>query len=106
LDKLSIRIQYSILLHPFINFFNFLFYRFSVLSVNVSIFTLTAIAVDRHKAIINPLRARLTKNAYKIVIVTIWTVSLTLALPMIYGLRVIEVVEMRLISKLIFFMFI
>jgi leucokinin receptor len=27
-----------------------------ILSVNVSIFTLTAIAVDRHKAILNPLR--------------------------------------------------
>ena len=26
------------------------------LSVNVSVFTLTAIAVDRHRAIINPLR--------------------------------------------------
>jgi leucokinin receptor len=27
-----------------------------VLSVNVSVFTLTAIAVDRHRAILNPLR--------------------------------------------------
>jgi leucokinin receptor len=62
------------------------------LSVNVSIFTLTAIAIDRHKAILNPLRARSSKHASKIVIAVIWIVALFLASPMSYGLRVEEMV--------------
>jgi leucokinin receptor len=33
-----------------------------VLSVNVSVFTLTAIAVDRHRAILNPLRYVVSSN--------------------------------------------
>lgn len=70
-----------------------------VLSVNVSIFTLTAIAIDRHKAIVNPLRAKLTKNGYKIVIGIIWIISFSLALPMIYGLRVIQLTEFRQIRE-------
>jgi len=61
-----------------------------ILSVNVSIFTLTAIAIDRHKAILNPLRARSSKKASKIIIAIIWVVSLLLALPISYGLRVVD----------------
>lgn len=61
-----------------------------VLSVNVSIFTLTAIAIDRHKAILNPLRARSSKQASKIVIVVIWLFALILAFPIGYGLRVVD----------------
>lgn len=62
-----------------------------ILSVNVSIFTLTAIAIDRHKAILNPLRARSSKHASKIVIGIIWSVALCLASPISYGLRVEDV---------------
>lgn len=69
-----------------------------VLSVNVSIFTLTAIAIDRHKAIVNPLSARLSKNSYKFVIAVIWTVSLVLAIPISYALRVVQVTDYRLIG--------
>lgn len=61
-----------------------------ILSVNVSIFTLTAIAIDRHKAILNPLRARSSKHASKIVIGVIWIVALVFATPISYGLRVVD----------------
>lgn len=71
-----------------------------VLSVNVSIFTLTAIAIDRHKAILNPLRARSSKHASKIVIGIIWTMSLFLAAPISYGLRVVDLTVQYDISKL------
>uniref|UniRef100_A0A182M0M4 G-protein coupled receptors family 1 profile domain-containing protein n=1 Tax=Anopheles culicifacies TaxID=139723 RepID=A0A182M0M4_9DIPT len=59
-----------------------------LISVNVSVFTLTAIAVDRHRAIINPLRARTSKNISKFVISTIWMLSFALAAPILFALRV------------------
>lgn len=71
-----------------------------VLSVNVSIFTLTAIAIDRHKAILNPLRARSSKHASKIVIGIIWSMSLFLAAPISYGLRVVDLTVQYDISEL------
>jgi hypothetical protein len=61
-----------------------------ILSVNVSIFTLTAIAIDRHKAILNPLRARSSKHASKIIIAIIWILAILLAAPISYGLRVVD----------------
>jgi leucokinin receptor len=61
-----------------------------ILSVNVSIFTLTAIAIDRHKAILNPLRARSSKQASKIIIAIIWLTASLLAAPISYGLRVVD----------------
>uniref|UniRef100_A0A336K8Z1 CSON001557 protein n=1 Tax=Culicoides sonorensis TaxID=179676 RepID=A0A336K8Z1_CULSO len=57
-------------------------------SVNVSVFTLTAIAVDRHRAILNPLRARPSKYISKAVIVCIWMLAFILASPIAYSLRV------------------
>ncbi|KXJ69290.1 substance-K receptor [Aedes albopictus] len=62
-----------------------------LLSVNVSVFTLTAIAVDRHRAIINPLRARASKNISKFVISAIWMMSFALAAPTLFALRVVPV---------------
>lgn len=70
-----------------------------ILSVNVSIFTLTAIAIDRHKAILNPLRARSSKHASKIVIGVIWMVALILAAPISYGLRVVDLMIQYDISE-------
>lgn len=70
------------------------------ISVNVSVFTLTAIAIDRHKAILNPLRARSSKFTSKIIIGIIWIVSITLAFPIGYGLRVVDM-EHVLISEYI-----
>ncbi|XP_072154529.1 neuromedin-K receptor isoform X2 [Bemisia tabaci] len=64
-----------------------------ILTVNVSIFTLTAIAVDRHRAILNPLSARPSKLRAKISIATIWVVAAILATPMAMALRVTDVEE-------------
>ncbi|XP_071440058.1 tachykinin-like peptides receptor 99D [Hetaerina americana] len=63
-----------------------------VLSVNVSIFTLMAIAVDRHQAIVRPLSgARPSRLRARLVIAAIWLVSATLALPMAFALGVTQV---------------
>lgn len=70
-----------------------------ILSVNVSIFTLTAIAIDRHKAILNPLRARSSKHASKIIIGIIWLIALLFATPISYGLRVVDLMIQFEVSK-------
>ncbi|XP_046666371.1 LOW QUALITY PROTEIN: orexin/Hypocretin receptor type 1-like [Homalodisca vitripennis] len=64
-----------------------------VLTVNVSVFTLTAIAVDRHRDILNPLSARPSKLRAKISIACIWCVAGILAVPMAIALRVAIVEE-------------
>ncbi|XP_036336206.1 RYamide receptor-like [Rhagoletis pomonella] len=58
------------------------------LSVNASVFTLTAIAIDRHRAIINPLRARPSKLFSKFIILGIWVVALFFATPSGIAFRV------------------
>ncbi|KAH8278300.1 hypothetical protein KR044_010356, partial [Drosophila immigrans] len=63
------------------------------LSVNVSVFTLTAIAIDRHRAIINPLRARPTKFVSKFIIAGIWLVALLFAVPFPIAFRVKEITD-------------
>ncbi|XP_063708779.1 RYamide receptor-like [Culicoides brevitarsis] len=63
-------------------------------SVNVSVFTLTAIAVDRHRAILNPLRARPSKFVSKAVIICIWALAIALASPIAYALRVRQLEEL------------
>ncbi|PBC25231.1 Tachykinin peptides receptor 99D [Apis cerana cerana] len=60
-----------------------------VLSVNVSVFTLTAIAIDRHRAILRPLSARPSKLTAKIIIAGIWLLAGSLATPMAIARRVI-----------------
>ncbi|KAE8751552.1 Leucokinin Receptor 2, partial [Frankliniella occidentalis] len=62
-----------------------------VLSVNVSVFTLTAIAVDRHRAVLSPLSSPPTKFRAKVMIVIIWLLSLALAMPMVMALGVVQV---------------
>ncbi|XP_059088190.1 RYamide receptor-like [Tigriopus californicus] len=53
-----------------------------ILSVNVSIFTLVAISMDRYRAIMYPLRKKPSKLFSNIVILCIWILSLTFALPL------------------------
>ncbi|GLH03054.1 Tachykinin-like peptides receptor 99D [Gryllus bimaculatus] len=65
-----------------------------VLSVNVSIFTLTAIAVDRHRAILNPLSAAV-QAARQAVHPAIWGVAGALAAPIVVVQRVEFVEEFR-----------
>ncbi|KAH7981367.1 hypothetical protein HPB49_023391 [Dermacentor silvarum] len=65
-----------------------------VLSVNVSIFTLTAIALDRYRAVTAPLRARCcSKFNAKVLIGVVWAVSTAAALPYALALRVILVYD-------------
>jgi leucokinin receptor len=52
-----------------------------VISVNVSVFTLTAIAMDRYRAVIYPLHARTTKLKTKFVIIAIWVFSVCVSIP-------------------------
>ncbi|XP_015606120.1 RYamide receptor [Cephus cinctus] len=71
-----------------------------ILSVNVSVFTLTAIAVDRHRAILKPLSARPSKLRAKIVIAGIWLLGGALAAPMAVALRVVMVPESAGVGRL------
>ncbi|XP_034824448.1 substance-K receptor-like [Maniola hyperantus] len=71
------------------------------LSVNVSVFTLTAIAVDRHRAIITPLSAHTSKRIAKVVIVFIWVLALSLAAPMAISWEVNMVEAQDPVSKLV-----
>ncbi|CAG5133550.1 unnamed protein product, partial [Candidula unifasciata] len=52
-----------------------------VISVNVSIFTLTVIAVDRYIAVIHPFKAGCSKRSAAIIISVIWTVGIGVAVP-------------------------
>ena len=65
------------------------------LTVNVSIFTLTVIAVDRHRVVVNPLKPKCTKKLAKIIMSVVWLSSLVTALPAAVTFRV------RLISDVI-----
>ncbi|KAM6431571.1 substance-P receptor [Liasis olivaceus] len=57
---------------------------FPVASVFASIYSMTAIAVDRYMAIIHPLQPRLSAAATKIVICVIWFLALLLSFPQGY----------------------
>nr|XP_024215932.1 neuropeptide Y receptor type 1-like [Halyomorpha halys] len=64
-----------------------------ILSVNVSVFTLTAIAVDRHRAVLNPLSAPPSKLRAKLLLAFIWLLAAVLATPMAVALSVTYVDE-------------
>lgn len=64
-----------------------------VLSVNVSIITLTAIALDRYRAVVFPLKARTTKLSAKMVILAIWIFSAAASVPYAVALRVTMVYD-------------
>ncbi|XP_045493515.1 RYamide receptor-like [Colias croceus] len=72
------------------------------LSVNVSVFTLTAIAVDRHRAIITPLSAHTSKRVAKVIIVFIWILALSLAAPMAMSWEVVMEEEQDPVSKVFY----
>lgn len=53
-----------------------------VLSVNVSVFTMSAIALDRYRAILHPFKAiRISKREAVYTVVSIWILSIFIALP-------------------------
>uniref|UniRef100_A0A8D3D3F8 Neuromedin-K receptor n=1 Tax=Scophthalmus maximus TaxID=52904 RepID=A0A8D3D3F8_SCOMX len=61
---------------------------FPVTSVFASIYSMTAIAVDRYMAIIHPLKPRLSAKATTGVIVCIWSLAVVLAFPLCYFSRI------------------
>ncbi|XP_072478701.1 neuromedin-K receptor [Notamacropus eugenii] len=54
---------------------------FPITAVFASIYSMTAIAVDRYMAIIHPLKPRLSATATKVVIGSIWILAFLLAFP-------------------------
>ncbi|XP_016416561.1 tachykinin receptor 3a [Sinocyclocheilus rhinocerous] len=57
---------------------------FPVTSVFASIYSMSAIAVDRYMAIIHPLKPRLSATATKVIIVCIWMLAVVLAFPLCF----------------------
>ncbi|MCI4395909.1 hypothetical protein PGIGA_G00261130 [Pangasianodon gigas] len=57
---------------------------FPVAAVFASIYSMTAIAMDRYMAIIHPLKPRLSATATKVVIVCIWVLAVVLAFPLCF----------------------
>lgn len=64
-----------------------------VLSVNVSIFTLSVIAIDRYCAIMNPLKHRPTKVQVRCAIVVVWVIGGILGLPYLIAFRVVYITK-------------
>ncbi|CAL8086046.1 unnamed protein product [Orchesella dallaii] len=64
-----------------------------VLSVNVSVFTLSAIALDRYKAVLFPLSARVSKRKATWAILSIWSLGIGLALPTELDYKVIQIMD-------------
>ncbi|XP_036402277.1 substance-K receptor [Megalops cyprinoides] len=54
---------------------------FPITAIFASIYSMTAIAVDRYMAIIHPLKPRLSATTTKVVIALIWAVAFSLAFP-------------------------
>ncbi|RWS04436.1 neuropeptide Y receptor type 2-like protein, partial [Dinothrombium tinctorium] len=72
-----------------------------VVSLNVSIFTLVANSLDRHRAVTRPLKPRLMKRTAIIIIVAIWVFSVILAIPSFLAWEVRYIVEDELTNTTI-----
>ncbi|XP_041854672.1 tachykinin receptor 1a [Melanotaenia boesemani] len=57
---------------------------FPIAAVFASIYSMTAIALDRYMAIIHPLQQRMSSTETKIVVAVIWVLALLLAFPQYY----------------------
>lgn len=78
------------------------FYVFQTTSVAVSVFTLSAISVERWYAICYPLRFKSTKRRAKIIILVIWIIAFLLALPEVIVADLTRFVKRQYIDLLIF----
>lgn len=56
---------------------------FTIISVQVSAYTLVAISVDRYIAIMWPLKPRATRHHAKYIIALVWTVAVITAFPIL-----------------------
>ena len=59
----------------------------TVLSGLVSIFTLTAITLERYNAILKPLEHRMSWSRFRIILLVIWTLSITFSLPYVIFMK-------------------
>ncbi|GIY41483.1 hypothetical protein CEXT_74771 [Caerostris extrusa] len=59
-----------------------------VMSVNVSIFSLAAIALDRYRAVMHPIKAKTANGSAKWIILLIWIFSAMFGIPYAMALRV------------------
>ncbi|XP_078253046.1 neuromedin-K receptor-like [Rhinoraja longicauda] len=57
---------------------------FPIAAVFASIYSMTAIAVDRYMAIIHPLQPRMSATVTKVIIASIWGLATVLAFPLCY----------------------
>uniref|UniRef100_H3A6U7 Substance-P receptor n=1 Tax=Latimeria chalumnae TaxID=7897 RepID=H3A6U7_LATCH len=73
--------------HEYCMFHNF----FPITAVFASIYSMTAIALDRYMAIIHPLKPRLPATATKIIICVIWVLASSLAFPLFYFSKTEEI---------------
>ncbi|ESO82243.1 hypothetical protein LOTGIDRAFT_55047, partial [Lottia gigantea] len=55
-----------------------------IVSVYVSTYTLTVIALDRHRVIVEPFNSKMSKTSSLFILLTIWLFAISLALP--YGI--------------------
>lgn len=59
-----------------------------VVSLNVSIFTLVTLSIDRHRAVTQPLKPRISKTTGYLIISGIWIVSILTAVPTFLAFRI------------------
>ena len=59
----------------------------TVLSGLVSIFTLTAITLERYNAILKPLEHRMSWSRFRIILLVIWTLSIIFSLPYVIFMK-------------------
>ncbi|CAK9300529.1 unnamed protein product [Gordionus sp. m RMFG-2023] len=70
------------------------------LCVNVSVLTLTIVALDRWSAVMRPLKPRLlSKNTAKIILILFWILSLLSSLPMALTLRIIKLSNKQMLDS-------
>lgn len=62
----------------------------TVLSGLVSIFTLTAITLERYHAILKPLEHRMSWSRFRVILLVIWTLSITFSLPYVIFMKFVE----------------
>jgi len=75
------------------NKFISLFCSYKTVSVFLSAFTMLAISIDRYRAVIFPLRPRLTSSVAAAIISATWVLAAVASLPVAVNARVTAVVE-------------
>ena len=69
-------------------FMCYLAYVILPLSLSVSIGTLLAITADRYRAIVFPVKSKLTRRTVMLIIAVIWVISVLTALPLLFVIKV------------------